>query len=224
MANYGAILVDEYGIPFSTPDTTPMSLISKNVYNFGGSGGVINLAVSVSSPFVVAFKSDVTGVYGRLDNNGGAYTLTVGRLAGGSVGNVTVYIFGIVIPQPKPAWGIAINDAQGRCILTNETKVMNPPIAVGTPGNPANLGYNVDTTLSGNYAVMPQMTGLMVGVIHSGGATRPFQSPIQTYAYFNGSTTRISSTQTDTPGGDQLENVGYANSNDVVYALDVSAY
>jgi len=130
MANYGAILVDEYGIPFSTPDTTPMSLVSKNMYNFGGSGGVINLAVSVSSPFVVAFKSDVTGVYGRLSNNSGVYTLTVGRLVGGSVGNVTVYIFGIVIPQPKPAWGIAINDAQGQCILTNETKVMNPPIAV----------------------------------------------------------------------------------------------
>lgn len=224
MADYGAILVDEFGIPFSTPDTTPMSLVSKTVYNFGGSGGDINLAVSVSSPFVVAFKSDVTGVYGRLSNNSGTYTLTVGKLAGGSVGNVTVYIFGIVIPQPKPAWGIAINNAQGQCILTNETKVMNPPVAVGTAGNPANLGYNIDTTLGGNFAVMPQMTGLMVGVIHSGGATRPFQSPIQAFAYFNGSSTRISSTQTESAGGEQLENVGYSNSNDLIYVIDVSPY
>lgn len=222
MATWGALFTDQYGNPWITPDTTPMCLVQKIVLN-PTSAGSYNLPVNSSSPFIIACHATVGNVLFYIRKVDSTYTLNY-KVAGtgGSPGTVTIYIFGYVIPQPLPKWGVAIWNAAGQCILTNETKVMNPPVGYGTIGSTTDIGYLVDKTVGGKWAVLPRVVGVVVGVM---GTTqpRPWSSPIDTSAYYDGSSTRIRAGQRDAPG-EELHNVGYSNSRDQIFAIDVSRY
>ena len=222
MANWGALISDQYGNPWVTPDTTPMSLVQKIVLNPSAAGSY-TLPVNSSSPFIIGCHATVGNVLFYIRKVDSTYTLNY-KVAGtgGSPGTVTIYIFGYVIPQPLPKWGVAIWNAAGQCILTNETKVMNPPVGYGTIGSTTDIGYLVDKTVVGKWAVLPRVVGVVVGVM---GTTqpRPWSSPIDTSASSDGSSPRIRAGQRDAPG-EELHNVGYSNSRDQIFAIDVSRY
>ncbi|MFU2317780.1 hypothetical protein [Rahnella sp. PCH160] len=222
MATWGALFTDQYGNPWITPDTTPMCLVQKIVLT-PSTGGTYNLPVNSSSPFIIACHATVNNVIFYINKLGSTYTLSY-QVAGtgGSPGTVTIYIFGYVIPQPLPKWGVAIWNAAGQCILTNETKVMNPPVGYGTIGSTTDIGYLVDKTASGKWAVLPRVMGIVTGV-YSGSQARPYSSPIDTLAYYDGNSTRLSAGTRVAPSG-SIINVGYANSRDQIFAIDVSRY
>ncbi|GAB2953989.1 hypothetical protein [Hafnia psychrotolerans] len=222
MANWGALFTDQYGNPWTTPDTTPMSLVQKIALT-PSTGGEYTLPVNASSPYIIACHATVNNVIFWLRKVDSTYTLSYAVSGvGGNPGTVTIYIFGYVIPQPLPKWGVAIWNAAGQCILTNETKVMNPPTGYGTIGSTTDIGYLVDKTVTGKWAVMPRVMGVVTGVFQ-GTQPRPYSSPIDTIAYYNGSTTRITAGTRVAPG-DAIVNIGYANSRDQIFAIDVSRY
>lgn len=220
---WGALITDIYGNPWTTPDATPMSLVQKIVLNPASSGSYV-LPVNSSAPFLVACQATANNVIFWINKSGANYTLSYCVAASAaSPGTVTIYIFGYVIPQPLPKWGIAIWNAVGQCIITNETKVMTPPVGFGTVGSPTDIGYLIDKTVAGKFAVIPRVMGIAAGVIHDGGATRPWTSPIDTLCYYNGATSRISAGQRLAADG-SIQNLSYSNSRDLIYAIDVSRY
>lgn len=218
---WGALLTDQYGNPWVTPETTPMSLVNKIVIN-ANTPGVYILPVNASSPFVVACHSTVDGAIFWISKANDTYGLNYSKAASSdSVGTVTIYIFGIVIPQSLPKFGIAIWNAAGQCILTNETKVMPAPQSFGTIGNANDTGYFINKTVSGKFAVIPKIMGQINGTVNAGGQIRPVSSAIDTGAYYNGSSTRLySGLRRNVVTG--AETVTYANSRDLIYAIDVS--
>jgi hypothetical protein len=222
MATWGALFTDQYGNPWITPDTTPMCLAQKIVLT-PSAGGAYTLPVNSSSPFIIACHASVPNVLFYIRKVNSTYTLNYSVASvGGNTGTVTIYIFGYVIPQPLPQWGVAIWNADEQCILTNETKVMNPPVGYGTIGSTTDIGYLVDKTVSGKWAVLPRVVGIVVGVIGTS-QPRPWSSPIDTSAYYSGTATRIAAGQREAPGG-EIHNVGYSNSRDQIFAIDVSRY
>lgn len=225
MADYGAILTDQNGNLWSTPQTTPMSLVQKTSVNVNARSYGTVLPVNNNSPFMVCAHSDTFGVcfYIRFVNGSFTFVAEMAEAVQGNIGNITIYSFGYVIPQPVPAWGIAIWNEQGQCILTNETKLIPPPVGYGTVGDPNNTGLRVDVTIPGKWAVIPKLTGNIVGVINSGGVIRPFSSDYMATAQYNGSTTRIYSAANRQASG-QVQNISYPNTNDPVFAMDVSRF
>ncbi|WKZ94124.1 hypothetical protein P0E69_09740 [Chimaeribacter arupi] len=220
---FGALLKDVYGNPWITPDSTPMSLANKLVYDYSSSySAEVQIPVNTAAPYMVCAHSNTSNCMFWLRRADGSFYFNMQRNEG-YIGVVTVYIFTFVIPQPLPRMGIAIWNSSGQCILTNETKVMTPPVAYGTPGVLDDSGGLVVRDLAGKWAIVPQMTGLQVGVINTGGGVRPYSSPMHTCAYYNGSTTHINST-TKNPPGDIVQNQGYTSTYDVIYAMDVSKY
>lgn len=193
---YGAILTDAAGVPFYIGDTMPLTLLEKRVLNVpsvSGSGAVINL---FSNDGVIRFVFvNSNGAQGNgqntceaLELSGGVWSL---RCAG-AARTVSVYIFGYQF-QPIPAWGIQINDSQGRCILTNETKVLRDVQKLGDEGSDAGSGFTANFTLNGEWAVAPAYTGSYVGTVSQGGQVYPVVAQYASSARFNGSTTQITS-------------------------------
>lgn len=194
--SYGAMLTDSAGIPFYIGDTMPLTLLEKRVLSVGsasGSGAVINLFNNDGTIRFVFVNSN--GAQGNaqstceaLELSGGVWSL---RCAG-AARTVNVYIFGYQF-QPVPAWGIQINDAQGRCILTNETKVLRDVQKLGNEGSDADSGFQANFTLNGEWAVAPAYTGSYVGTVSQGGQVYPVVAQYASSARFNGSTTQITS-------------------------------
>ncbi|WIL43124.1 hypothetical protein QPJ96_06110 [Pantoea agglomerans] len=194
--SYGAMLTDSAGIPFYIGDTMPLTLLEKRVLSVGsasGSGAVINLFNNDGTIRFVFVNSN--GAQGNaqstceaLELSGGVWSL---RCAG-AARTVNVFIFGYQF-QPVPAWGIQINDAQGRCILTNETKVLRDVQKLGNEGSDADSGFQANFTLNGEWAVAPAYTGSYVGTVSQGGQVYPVVAQYASSARFNGSTTQITS-------------------------------
>lgn len=194
--SYGAMLTDSAGIPFYIGDTMPLTLLEKRVLSVGsasGSGAVINLFNNDGTIRFVFVNSN--GAQGNaqstceaLELSGGVWSL---RCAG-AARTVNVYIFGYQF-QPVPAWGIQINDSQGRCILTNETKVLRDVQKLGNEGSDADSGFQANFTLNGEWAVAPAYTGSYVGTVSQGGQVYPVVAQYASSARFNGSTTQITS-------------------------------
>lgn len=194
--SYGAMLTDSAGIPFYIGDTMPLTLLEKRVLSVGsasGSGAVINLFNNDGTIRFVFVNSN--GAQGNaqstceaLELSGGVWNL---RCAG-AARTVNVYIFGYQF-QPVPAWGIQINDSQGRCILTNETKVLRDVQKLGNEGSDADSGFQANFTLNGEWAVAPAYTGSYVGTVSQGGQVYPVVAQYASSARFNGSTTQITS-------------------------------
>lgn len=194
--SYGAMLTDSAGVPFYIGDTMPLTLLEKRVLSVGsasGSGAVINLFNNDGTIRFVFVNSN--GAQGNaqstceaLELSGGVWSL---RCAG-AARTVNVYIFGYQF-QPVPAWGIQINDAQGRCILTNETKVLRDVQKLGNEGSDTDSGFQANFTLNGEWAVAPAYTGSYVGTVSQGGQVYPVVAQYASSARFNGSTTQITS-------------------------------
>lgn len=224
MATWGAMLTDTSGVPFYIDDTLPLCLISKTTYSLNLNGGTV-----VSQPvhpndgavrfiFVNSPDQNVYFWY-AYDSTSGTWRVYA-SCQGASAFRLTVYIFGYQYQTP-PTWGVAIWDAQGRCVITNETKVLRGVNPIGTEGA-ENAGYNINTTLTGNIAVAPAMTGAVTGIIQSGG-TRPFEARYYTSAYFNGSSTLIKSVATATVSGG-VQNITYTNFRNTLTAVNVARY
>jgi hypothetical protein len=99
-------------------------------------------------------------------------TITIDFLRPNATGTAYVYFFSI-FPQTKPDYGLAVWDASGTLILTNETRTLSDVVTLGTAGVDASSGYNINTTLAGKWACMPAMLGLITGVISAGGQPSP---------------------------------------------------
>lgn len=194
--SYGAMLTDSAGVPFYIGDTMPLTLLEKRVLSVpaaSGSGAVINL---FNNDGVIRFvfvnsngaQGNAQSTCEALELSGGVWSL---RCAG-AARTVNVYIFGYQF-QPIPAWGIQINDAQGRCILTNETKVLRDVQKLGDEASDAGSGLNANFNISGEWAVAPAYTGNYTGTVSQGGQVYPVVAQYASSARFNGSTTQITS-------------------------------
>jgi hypothetical protein len=193
---YGAMLTDSAGIPFYIGETMPLTLLEKRVLNVpavSGSGTVINLFNNDGAIRFIFTNSNASQGNGlstseALELSGGVWSLR----SAGPARNVNVYIFGYQF-QPVPGWGIQINDSQGRCILTNETKVLRDVQKLGDEGADSGSGLNANFTLSGEWAVAPVYTGNYTGTVSQGGQVYPVVAQYASSARFNGSNTQITS-------------------------------
>ncbi|QBQ81502.1 membrane associated protein [Escherichia phage vB_EcoS_G29-2] len=200
MAEYGAMLSLSNGNPFITPKSTPFCLYGKYTYSSSGTSAYhsasANIPLNQSYPCMAFIKTTNTQQPTALIayRNGGNIYVNGGNPYGQSF-TMTVYIFAI-FPQTLPKYGMAIWDASGKLVLTNESRVLTDLVTIGTPGSSG--GTNIDQTLSGSYAVCPSRLGAVVGM----GA-----SDIYTSCRYDGSSTRIGAART-TPGTGSITNNG----------------
>ncbi|MGX9240000.1 hypothetical protein ACWXWB_02780 [Pantoea dispersa] len=195
---YGALLTDQNGVAFYIADTMPLTLLEKRVLNVpsgSGEGSPQDLFANDGTLRFVFVNSNGAQGNGRdtcefllLNSSNNRWQLN----CRGAARTVNVFIFGYQF-QPIPAWGIQINDSQGRCILTNESKVLRDVQNIGDSGNPNNSGYTLDQTLQGEWAVAPIMTGYFAGVNNSSGQPIPVMARYCSSARYNGATTQLAS-------------------------------
>lgn len=223
---YGTLLTDGVGVPFYIADTMPITLLEKRVVTVGpssGGGGLLDLYsndgairfVFVSSNGAQGSNKDTCEA---LELSGGVWRL---RYAG-AARQISIYIFGYQF-QPVPAWGIQINDAQGRCILTNETKVLRDVQNLGDSSVATSSGYQFSTTLSGEWAVAPAYTGYFAGVNNSSGQPIPIVAQFACSARFNGSTTQIASGYIGNLDSN-ASNATWSNYRNRITAINVARY
>lgn len=222
MADWGALLVTDNGAPFITPQSIPLALIGKqSVALKTGSGEIttVSQAIPAGRPVIPFVCSTISCV---LSYSVSGNTCTVSASKPGGGGTVHVYFF-TIFPQPLPAWGIAIWDEQGTCILTNETRVLTDIEAIGTNGSDTNGGFNINVSRSGKVGIVPSMCGLVTGVITSGG-TRPYSSQYFFSAVWDGSNTNIHVATSNGPPPAGTVNITYHNMRNRVYALNLDNY
>ncbi|WP_054178587.1 hypothetical protein [Trabulsiella odontotermitis] len=213
---WGVLLTTEDGVPFLTDESTPISLQGK--YSASGSGNVsVTITVDtddVAMPFCVS-TADTFFAYSL---SGTSLTVTAYPIStfSGSY-TLTCYLF-TTRAQPLPGWGLAIWDKNGKCILTNETRVLTDIVSIGTKGG-ANSGLNLSDTRSGKWGIIPELAGFYVGVYQQ----RPFQIGIGMAAKYNGTSTVIHPVMSvPVPVGGQLGTPLDAKT--VVRAIDLSKY
>ena len=131
------------------------------------------------------------------------------------------YFFAIY-PLTLPAWGVAIWDAEGTLVLTNESRVLSDLTTIGSPGA-ATGGLNIDTYMAGKWAVNPM--GLGSVILHAGSAPggQPiFQSvDVGTGCHDDTGGTRIRGQSSTTASG---SSIGSTNSGIVITAINTAAY
>ncbi len=224
---FGALLADSSGVPFYIADTMPLSLLEKRVLSVpavGGSGSSQDLFandgqirfVFVNSTAPQGSNSNCEALV--LDTTNNKWKL----MCAGSARTVNVFIFGYQF-QPIPSWGIQINDSQGRCILTNETKVLRDVQNIGDSTNANNSGYVINSTLSGQWAVAPVYTGYFAGVNNSSGQPIPIVAQYCSSARYNGSTTQIASGYLGNLDG-SASNATWSNYRNRITAINVDRY
>ncbi|WP_158783269.1 hypothetical protein [Pantoea sp. BAV 3049] len=213
--SYGVYLTTTDGRPFITPESTPVSLLTKVTASGNGSASTtVSVDTSlVNIPFILSDAPAFVGVgYGanqltvsahRMDDSGGAV-------------NLQAYIFSVV-PPALPKWGIALWDATGKCILTNETRVLRDVTTIGSKGDDS-AGININQSIAGKWAIMPDIAGYLYGVYQ--------QAPIVIvqgfYAQYNGASTQVSSVLASSiPTGTQGS---ITNSKNSIRAIDASLY
>lgn len=219
--SYGALLTDEQGVPFYIDGTRPLTLISKIAVSIPSSSGVFSRDLYANDGqvrFVFIQSNSSDGAKAEwLQMESGVWRL----YASGGSRTVTVYIFGYA-NQPVPAWGIAIWDANGNCILTNESKVLKDVVQLGDISSDSTSGYRISNTRSGSWAIAPTYTGVFNGVDNSTGQPRPVVNTYYASAYYNGSSTVISShtngSLAGTTGGT------YTNARNTITAVNVANY
>jgi hypothetical protein len=215
------MLTDAAGVPFYIGDTMPLTLLEKRIIT--ASAGIIDLFTGDGSPRYVFVNSNAPQggslpTCEALEISGNVWRLRVA----GPTRQINVFIFGYQF-QPIPAWGIQINDAQGRCILTNETKVLCDVQNLGDSAADASSGYQFQTTLSGVWAVAPVYTGYFSGVINQNGQPMPVNAQFASSARSNGSTTQIASGYIGNVESG-VSSATYSNYRNRITAINVSRY
>lgn len=224
---FGALLADASGVPFYIADTMPLSLLEKRVLSVpavSGNGSVQDLFANDGVIRFVFVNSN-----GAQNTNDTCEALVLNQTNNrwelhcrGGARTVNAFIFGYQF-QPIPAWGIQINDSQGRCILTNETKVLRDVQNVGDSTNANNSGYLINTNLSGQWAIAPVFTGYFAGVNNSSGQPMPVVAQYCSSARYNGSTTQIVSGFLGNIDG-SASNATWYNYRNRITAINVARY
>lgn len=224
MSDFGVLLSTDGGQPFVTPISTPMALYGKYEVTSApsGNGRAANLTIPWNNawPAMVFVKCNINGVtLGTVKGNGSISASGYTFLNNNFV--MTVYVFGI-FPQPAPAFGIAIWNSAGDLVLTNETKVLSDLITIGNPAIASQSGIGMDITLTGSYAVCPQIHGTTLYQI-SAGAGQPVIVNVMTYTCANnsGGVTRFTAAANQAPGGNPA---GYTDTRCILTGINTSAY
>jgi len=222
---YGAMLTDQMGVPFYIDGTRPLTLISRITINVpGDNNGTVYSQALYNNDGAVRFtfmqsnnSSSISAEWLQLDNN--VWTFYSTR----STKTVTVFIFGYANqPLPASGWGIAIWDANGNCILTNESKVLREVTPLGNVTDDNSSGYKLSTTLSGSWAIAPNYTGILNAVDNSTGQPRPVVLQFYASAYNNGTSTLINSHSHGSTAG--ISNPTYTNARNTITAINVARY
>ncbi|MGN8236686.1 hypothetical protein [Enterobacter sp. Tr-810] len=222
MAQYGVLLATTSGEVWVTSNSTPIALQARKTAALQGTSGFntqVTHTFNAGQP-VVAFVHCTVEV--EITQKISGNTITVDFLRPGGTGTAYVYFFSI-FPQTKPDYGLAVWDASGTLILTNETRTLSDVVTLGTAGVDASSGYNINTTRAGKWACMPVMLGLITGVISSGGQPLPYAAIYKSMAKLEGSNTRIYARPQTTPTG-SLQNVAYSNMRNVIMAINCANY
>ena len=192
--SYGAYIYTNSGNPFITPESTPFALYARRSFTSGSNGSQASvdayIPVPSSYPTMTFCRTSETAnptATNSFQITSGPNAGTV-NVRGTNVNNqaftLVVYVFAI-FPQTLPSWGMAIWNAQGTLVLTNETKVLTDLITV------PNSGLSINQTYQGSYAVSSQSLGFTLDVNTQ---TLPPRQGTITYtgsARFNGSRTWI---------------------------------
>jgi len=190
---YGGQLVREDGTAFYIDGSQPFTLIriqsfSANATDNSGNGTGIQLDAVSGLPFLYFIRFDQADGWGYKETTNGFHFIVVGAFSSGTVSG-QIYVFGFQI-QPVPAYGIAIFNEQGQCMITNETQVLRGVNVVTPTGPPATSQY-LNETVPGRMAIIPGRTGAEIYSQIIGG--RPV-TQIVTYStgcYFDGTNTLI---------------------------------
>lgn len=222
--SYGAYLTTAGGGIFITPESIPLALTDKRTLAPGAREVSVNYDPSRPIiPFVVynrapPARNGASAAFVVSQSNGVCRLSTCYMSVEG--GTVDVCFFSIK-PQVPPAWGMAIWDENGTCILTNETRVLTDVQVLGNPADPNNSGTNFSTTLPGRWGVMPRMTGYMVGMLSQ--THIPFQTIITSAAFYTGGATAVKALPGNTPSG-PLDNSGFMNYRNRYLAVNLANY
>ncbi|MEB0811908.1 hypothetical protein VC888_27285, partial [Citrobacter freundii] len=126
MAKYGALISLPNGNPFITPDSTPMTLYRKVTINstFGGSFNSASVSVTIDGQKggIVFARTSVPAKISA-SKSGNRFSVDASNYRG-SAFVLEAYFFAIY-PLILPAWGVAIWDAEGTLVLTNESRVLS---------------------------------------------------------------------------------------------------
>lgn len=224
MAEYGVMIDNVNGNPFVTPVSTPFCLYRKLTANSVRNGAYHSASVSVTLdaryPCIVFCKTSLTQSSTVVGSGRVGNTVTASSSNAAAQGHtLTAYIFAI-FPQTLPDWGLAVWDAQGTLVLTNESRVLSDLVTVGTPGN--NGGINIDQTLSGSYAVAPICLGSSLWQT-TGGAGGIVIINVTAFAAagYNGSTTRINAAASTQAQGSPA---GGTNTGVAIVAINTANY
>lgn len=170
---YGAYINESDSFGWVTPEVTPMMFYRKlsTSLTFGGATTILNIDLGVSKgeiiiPFI-QFSTNQYAPYTALKPGSVNWTLEVKSGFSYTI-TLSVYIFKIVLPQPFPSskYGIAIFNANGQCILTNESnplRILEEITLRGVPG--PNIPSETKTYQNRSVAVFPRATGNIVGSI-----------------------------------------------------------
>lgn len=223
MADYGAMILMDNGNPFVTPQSTPFCLYRKVVVDSVANGTAHGASASIpldATYSAIAFcrTSDTAQpTYVSAIRSGSNIMVGSGNPYG-QAHRLTAYIFAI-FPQTLPNWGIAIWDAAGKLVLTNESRVLSDLVTIGTPGS--NGGINIDQTLSGSYAVCPGILGSTLIQVMVQGQPQVIAATAYTGCRYNGSTSRISAASSSNASGSV---VGNTNNGNAIIAIKTDAY
>lgn len=225
--SYGA-MIDVNGNPFVTPNSTPFCLYSRTVHGSVYVDGnyqqsQVYIPVPQQYPSMTFVKTSYTALPTAITSfRSGSSIYVNAQNQNNQSFSMTVYIFAI-FPQTLPQWGMAIWDANGQLVLTNESRVLSDLTTIGTPGPSG--GINIDTgfTLPGSWAVCPARTGSTQIQTSSGGSQIPIVVTVDAYscANFNGANTRINSGSGQTVTGSVT---GNTNTGVSLVAINTAAY
>lgn len=219
---FGAIITDAAGVPFYIDGTMPLTLIEKRVLTVGvGETNTVLFADDGVLRFVFTNSNAPQGTNETCEAllvSGGNWILR----SVGAARTINVYIFGYQY-QPIPAWGVQINDAQGRCILTNESKVLRDVQAYGNPADNLSSGMQINTTIAGTWAIAPMNTGYYTAVTNAGGQPQSIVRAYYASARYNGSTTQLTSGFIGNSGSGEQNQV-LTNFRNRITAINVARY
>ncbi|WP_241177635.1 hypothetical protein [Citrobacter freundii] len=199
MAKYGALISLPNGNPFITPDSTPMTLYRKVTVNSTLASDFNSATASVvinGQKGGIVFARTSAAAKISASKNGNTFSVSASNYRSSSF-VLEAYFFAIY-PLTLPAWGVAIWDAEGTLVLTNESRVLSDLTTIGSPGA-AMGGLNIDTYMAGKWAVNPM--GLGSVLLHAGSAPggQPIIQPVDvgTGCFNEGAGTRIKVLQSE---------------------------
>ncbi|HIH4412263.1 TPA: hypothetical protein ACYSDQ_004902, partial [Citrobacter freundii] len=203
MAKYGALISLPNGNPFITPDSTPMTLYRKVTVNSTLASDFNSATASVvinGQKGGIVFARTSAAAKISASKNGNTFSVSASNYRSSSF-VLEAYFFAIY-PLTLPAWGVAIWDAEGTLVLTNESRVLSDLTTIGSPGA-AMGGLNIDTYMAGKWAVNPM--GLGSVLLHAGSAPggQPIIQPVDvgTGCFNEGAGTRIKGLSSTTASG-----------------------